>query len=505
MSEDLSQAETSDEEEYEEELIDESPGPVAASPVPQTLAGAMKKKNLFSASKAKADKKAMASSPSKSQAHANGKSKAHSEKVPLPEFPKSESKKTFRLSGGKKGNVQELIAVGSGPKKQKATAASDVKMKMKKTQSKLSFTASSTATPKEATPKNNQKPKAKTKGKESGKEKKKPDPEPEQSFEATLQTMTKTKMENGTYRGKPAYIIHRGNFTDRFIIQVPKRGKRHPVLGEEAKPRTITDQIRDLSQAKALRFRDLTYVYIHVDNGKGSMGVFVAGLFTSLGTMSHVNATTIELPAYKELYAEEGGTSHRQAKIKDVITSENKQKATNFVLKIDKRPPDSGSEMVELQLPFLSTQAYHSIVNEDRRVTKQRQNRAEPAKPPSVPVPKAQPQPKPNPGPMTATNAVAAMAKATSQAIEAKTKAKSASAAKKRKRSEDAPEDLNGSGGDLGSPFTWPLSRKKRILFGKIVEKIHETKTTNFAISTGDSAQSVYTVKMDIESINFIN
>ena len=180
-----------------------------------------------------------------------------------------------------------------------------------------------------------------------------------------FQTIKKLKMENGTYRGKIGYVVKRGNVDSKFLLVVDKRRR----TGTE-KPKTITEQIKMLVDSKTLKFRDLTYVYI--EEPGNSPGIFAAGLFTTSGTIAHINATTIELPAYKSLYAEQSGKNHRQAKIKEVIACNNEQKDTDFVLKID---TDNGEQkMLQLRLPFLSTQAFLSIINEDKRVTKQRKN-----------------------------------------------------------------------------------------------------------------------------------
>ena len=474
MEEPLSDTEddgTTDDD-YDEEIIEDSgkapsppQKPKKAAPSPKTkskqsLSSAMRKKDLFGASKDSAKEKDI---------------------PPFPLAKETPTPKTNRLSAGSKISAsQELIPIGR-------------KAAVEKKQARLNFQRVSPSSPKaQNKPKPKPKPKLKPKSKLS--ENAHTHTEPEESFEASLQTKKVAKMENGTYRGKTAYIVHRGNLSSKYIIQIPRRGrKNHPVLGKPDKMPTLTEQVRKLSDQKQLRFRDLTYVYIHVDNGKGETGVFVAGLFTSSGSITHVNATTIELPAYKELYAEEGGTSHRQAKIKDVITSCNKQKGTNFVLQLVK---ESGSEdeAVELQLPFLSTQAYQSIVNEDRRVTKQRQNKDA----------------------ASAKNAVSAMAKATKAAVES-TRADSAKppaatestkpteqAKGKRKRG-PAPPSVP-SGADPDSPVVWPLSKKKRQIFGNIMAKIHENNTREFAVAApgGNGQEKIYKVKMEIDSVTLI-
>ncbi len=456
-----------------------SPKPKSQSPKakatpknkPVSLTTAMKKKNLFGAS--------------------NDGSKNESPSS-FPNFPTSTSQstkkkqdsKTYRLSGGyKKKPSQEIIPIGN-----KAAA--------EKKQSRLNFRKDTSGT-------SSTKPKPKPKQKSKPTAKPMEVDEPEGSFESSLQTMNSTKMENGTYRGKVAYIVRRGNLTPKYIMQVPRRGKRHPVLGESEKQPTLTEQIKSLTESKLLRFRDLTYVYIHASGKKDKDGVFVAGLFTSSGTMTHVNATTVELPAYKELYAEEGGTSHRQAKIKDVITSENKQKGTSFVLKIE---DGSEEKMVELQLPFLSTQAYHSIVNEDRRVTKQRQGREkekERAKGKDKEKEKDKDRSRET-TPTATASAVSALAKATSGAVNRISQGTSCAlgAHQKRKRDEiiEAPEP--------DSPVVWPLSDKKRRILGQIMAKMHEGKIEKFAVAVNDGSrgreQKLYTVNMNIDSVNLI-
>lgn len=476
QSEPLSDTEDDDSEFEEEEELEEgevkTPPPEKAAPktcrapvskgppVPKpSLSKAMNKKNLFGSSSGEDDKD-------------------------IPPFPlemsKSTESKTKRLTAGvKKCTSQELIPIG--------------KKAAEKKQGRLNFLKTARASPKKQTenpkPKSSPKPKPKPKPKSKSKPASNSPEQPPESFEASLQTKKTAKMENGTYRGKTAYIVHRGNISSRYIIQIPRRGrKNHPVLGKSDKMPTLTEQVRGLQEKKQLRFRDLTYVYIHVDNGKGKTGVFVAGLFTSSGSITHVNATTIELPAYKDLYAEEGGTSHRQAKIKDVINSCNKQKGTNFVLQLLPDPASDGADAVELQLPFLSTQAYQSIVNEDRRVTKQRLNKD--AK--------------------NAKSAVSAMAQATQELVDktstgrAPAPAAASDQPTKRKR---APESAAPAPApELDSPVGWPLSKKKRILFGNIMAKMHENKTNEFAVAgSGDGkTEKIYRVKMEIDSVNLL-
>ncbi len=427
---------------------------------PPSLSAAMRKKDLFGGSEEKSK---------------SGTSSS------FPAFPgdtaqtakKKQDSKTYRLSGGsKKKGIQEIIPIGS-------------KAVVEKKQSKLNFRNDA---PSSSSPRPRPRPRPKSKSKSKSTSNAMQVDEPEGSFESSLQTMKSTKMENGTYRGKVAYIVRRGNLSSKYIMQVPRRGKRHPVLGECEKQPTLTEQIKALTESKLLRFRDLTYVYIHASGKKDQDGVFVAGLFTSSGTMTHVNATTVELPAYKELYAEEGGTSHRQAKIKDVITSENKQKGTSFVLKIG----DGGEEkMVELQLPFLSTQAYHSIVNEDRRVTKQRLGRD-----------KEKEKERETTKDATAS-AVSALAKATSDVVNQVSQGTSCPGAplkRKREESKETPEP--------DSPVVWPLSDKKRRILGQIMAKMHESKIEKFAVAvdidTSGLEKKLYTVDMNIGSVNLI-
>lgn len=71
-----------------------------------------------------------------------------------------------------------------------------------------------------------------------------------------FQTIKTVKMENGTYRGKEAHVIKRGNVSKSHLLISTRRKTT------SEKPKSITDQIKALVERKVLHFRDLSYVYI---------------------------------------------------------------------------------------------------------------------------------------------------------------------------------------------------------------------------------------------------
>ena len=350
------------------------------------------------------------------------------------------------------------------------------------------------------------------------------------------QTIKKLKMENGSYRGRIGYVIKRGNVDKNFLLFVDKRRRGGP-----EKPKTITEQIKHLVESKMLKFRDLTYVYI--ENPEGDKGIFAAGLFTASGTIAHINATTIELPAYKSLYAEQSGKNHRQAKIKEVIACNNEQKDTDFVLQVDTE--DGGHKMLQLRLPFLSTQAFLSIINEDKRVTKQRKNNSDKNKNnsgggKSNPINAAlkhlansaekkaiQVQSKKNEASNSRSTALPPFPEPKSKSklekvhSHAKESSKPSSSFKvitqgsdprlKRKGREEsteapvAPQEAKKPSAP-DSPVKWPFNAKKRRIFSKYLNEMHKNSTKNFVAELCDDSgpPRMLLVDMKMEEVSFM-